>query len=148
MKGARFAGANIKNIYLDTTLNWYESMKMPLSLVPQDIIKHYGLFNKVLNGHVYIEIHKGVYGLLQAGILANKLLKNHLSKHRYYEQPHTSGLWRHESCQIWFNLVVEYFGIKYIGKDNLQHLYDALWKEIYDIVEDRTNKLYYGVEST
>jgi hypothetical protein len=73
--GARFAGADIKNMYLDTPLNWYEYIKMPLSLFPQDIIEHYGLLNKVLTGYVCIEIHKGMYGLPQAGILANKLLK-------------------------------------------------------------------------
>jgi hypothetical protein len=80
MKGACFAGTDIKNMYLDTPLDWYEYMKMPLSLVLQDIIKHYGLLNKAINGDVYMEIHKGMYGLLQAGILANKLFKKHLAK--------------------------------------------------------------------
>jgi hypothetical protein len=88
-KGAHFAGADIKNMYLDTPLDWYEYMKMPLSLFSQDIIEHYGLLNKVLNGCVYTEICKGMYGLPQAGILANKLLKKCLAKHRYYEQLHT-----------------------------------------------------------
>jgi hypothetical protein len=50
-------------------------MKMPLSLFPQDIIEHYGLLDKVLNGYVYMIICKGVYSLLQAGIPGNKLLK-------------------------------------------------------------------------
>ncbi len=131
-KGARFAGANIKNMYLDTLLNQYEYMKN-------------GLLDKVLNDYVYREIRKGVYGLPQAGILANKLLKKRLAKHGYYEQPHTPGLWRHESCQIWFNLAVDDFGIKYIGKDNLQHLYDALWKETYSIVKDHAGELYCGI---
>jgi hypothetical protein len=35
----------------------------------------YRLNNKVLNGYVYMKICKGMYGLPQAGILANKLLK-------------------------------------------------------------------------
>jgi hypothetical protein len=84
-KGACFAGADIKNMDLDTPLDWYEYMKMPLFLFPKDIIKHYGLLDKVLNGYVYMEIHKGMYGLPQVGILANKLLKKRLAKHRYYE---------------------------------------------------------------
>jgi hypothetical protein len=42
-KGACVAGANIKNMYFDMPLDWYEYMKMPLSIFPQDIIKHYGL---------------------------------------------------------------------------------------------------------
>jgi hypothetical protein len=44
-KGACFVSANIKNMYLDMPLDWYEYMKMPLSLFPQDMIKHYGLLN-------------------------------------------------------------------------------------------------------
>ncbi len=79
-KGEDFAGANIMNMYLDMPLNWYEYMKMPLSLLPQDIIKHYGLLDKALNGHVYMGIHQGMYGLPQAGILTNKLLEKHLAK--------------------------------------------------------------------
>jgi hypothetical protein len=94
-------------------------MKMPLSLFPQDIINHYGLNNKVLNGYVYMEICKGMYGLPQAGILPNKLLKKCLAIHSYYEQPHTPGLFKHESRPVWFNLAVDNFGIKCIGEDNL-----------------------------
>jgi hypothetical protein len=92
-----------------------------------------------------MEIHKGMYGLLQASTLANKLLKKCLAKHGYFEQLHTPRLWRHESCQIWFNLAVDDFGIKYIGEGNFQHLYDALRKGTYDIVEDHAGKLYCGI---
>jgi hypothetical protein len=63
-KGANFAGPDIKNMYLDMPLDWYEYIKMPLSLFPQDIIKHYGLLDKVLTGYVNMEICKGMYGLL------------------------------------------------------------------------------------
>jgi hypothetical protein len=62
-----------------------------------------------------------------------------------FEQPHTSGLWKHVSHPVWFNLCVDYFGIKYIGKEHLQHLYDALRKETYDIVEDLDGNLYCGI---
>jgi hypothetical protein len=50
-------------------------MKIPIALLPDDIIEHYQLQEKVLDGYVYMEIRKGMYGLLQAGILASKLLK-------------------------------------------------------------------------
>jgi hypothetical protein len=71
-KDACFAGADIKNMYLETPLDWYEYMKMSIALFPTDIIEHYRLNEKVLNGYVYMEIRKGMYGLPQAGILANK----------------------------------------------------------------------------
>jgi hypothetical protein len=69
-----------------------------------------------------------MYGLPQAGILANKLLKKHPAKHDYFEQPHTPGLWKHESRPVWFNLAVDDFGIKYIGEEHLRHLYNASGK--------------------
>jgi hypothetical protein len=132
-------------MYLKTPLDRYEYMKMPLSLFSQDIIDHYGLLDKALNGYIYMEICKGMYGLPQAGILANKLLKKCHAKHRYFKQPHTLGLRKHESRPVWFNLAVDDFRIKYIGEEHLQHLYDTLQKETYDIVEDQTGYLYCGI---
>jgi hypothetical protein len=67
---------------------------------------------------------------------------------RLFKQPHTPGLFTHESRPIWFNLAdlaVDNFGIKYIGKDTLQHLYNSLWAETYDIIEDRAGDLYCGI---
>ena len=86
-----------------------------------------------------------MYGLPQATILANKLLKECLARHGYFEQPHTPGLWKHLSCPIWFNSCVDNFGIKYIGNDNLKHLFAANNKETYNIVEDWTGNLYCGI---
>ena len=102
-KGARFAGADIKNMYLKTPLDRFEYMKMPLSLLPQDIIYHYRLNDKVLNGYVYMKICKGMYGLPQASIQANKLLKKRLAIHGYYEQLHTPGLFDiYYYCPLWY----------------------------------------------
>ncbi len=86
-----------------------------------------------------------MYGLPQAGILANKLLKKRLAKHGYFEQPHTPGLFSHKSRPIWFKLAVDNFGIKYIGKETLQHLYNSFRAETYNIVEDQAGDLYCGI---
>ena len=91
-----------------------------------------------------MEIRKGMYGLPQAGILANKLLKARLAPHGYFEQPHTPGLFRHATRPIWFNLTVDDFGIKYVGEEHLQHLFTTL-KQHYEIVEDITGSLYCGI---
>jgi hypothetical protein len=72
-------------------------MKMPLCLISNNIIKHYELHEKAVDGFVYMEIRKSMYGLPQAGILANKLLKLRLACHGYFKQPHTPGLWKHLS---------------------------------------------------
>jgi hypothetical protein len=92
-----------------------------------------------------MEICKGMYGLLQAGILAKKLHKKHLTCHGYYKQPHTPSLWKHKSRLVWFKLAVDDFGIKYIIEMHLQHLYDALPMEIYKIVEDTAGNLFCGI---
>ena len=51
----------------------------------------------------------------------------------------------HKFRPVWFNLAADVFGIKYIGEEHLQHLYNALQKETYDIVEDQTSNLYCGI---
>ena len=115
---------------------------MPLRLIPDDIIKHYGLHKRAIDGHVHMEIRKGMYGLPQAGIFANKLLKLHLACHGHFKQPHAPGLRKHASQTIWWNLCVEDFGFKYIGDEHLKHLFAALWTETYKIVEDWKGDLY------
>jgi hypothetical protein len=85
------------------------------------------------------------YEKAQAGILAKNILKKRLALHGYFEQPHMPGLWKHVSHPVWFNLCVNDFGIKYIGIENIQHLYNALKKETYDIVEDYKGELYCGI---
>ena len=85
---------------------------MPIHLIPEHIIQQYNLKTKEKNGYIYTEIIKGIYGLPQAGILANNLLKKRLAKSGYFEVPHTPGLWKHITRPIHFTLVVDDFGIK------------------------------------
>jgi hypothetical protein len=54
-------------------------MVINLSSLPQEIIDEFGLLELAHDGRVYIEIQKGVYGLPQAGILANELLQQSLA---------------------------------------------------------------------
>lgn len=77
-------------------------------------------------GRVYLEVHKGVYGLPHVGILANKNFEKWLNKHEYYQGTMTPGLWKHKKCSIQFALVVNDFGVKYINNNDVQHLITAL----------------------
>ena len=92
-----------------------------------------------------MSIHKGMYGLPQAGILANKLLKKRLARYGYFEMPHTPGLWRHISRPIAFTLVVDDFGIKYQGIEHAHHLLNAI-KADYQVEVDWDGGLYCGIE--
>jgi hypothetical protein len=83
----------------------------------------YGLARKEdHNRWIYIEIQCGCYGLPQAGILTNDLLCGHLEKEGYYEAATTPGLWKHKWWPIQFCLIVDDFGIEYVGIKHSNHL--------------------------
>ena len=68
-------------------------MQIPCLLVPQEFIDEYGLERKNFKGFLYCEIRKGIYGLSQAGELANTILKQRITTCEYIECIHTLGLW-------------------------------------------------------
>ncbi|KAL7526405.1 hypothetical protein ACHAXR_001473 [Thalassiosira sp. AJA248-18] len=141
--------ADIKSFYLETPLDRFKYMKMNLGVIPQEFRDAYDLDAKAKGGHVFMEIRKGVYGLPQSGILANKLLKKCLAKKGYFEMPHTPGLWKHISRPIVFTLVVDDFGIniKYVGKQHVKHLIEAITiKEKYTVEVDWEGGLYCGIK--
>ena len=78
---------------------------------------------------MYLEICRTIYGLSQAGILANKQLREKFLPAGYYGVTHTPGLWRHVTRPIKSTLVVDDFGIKYEGKKHLGHLIAAIRAE-------------------
>jgi hypothetical protein len=78
--GAKFLVIDINNFYLNTPLGRFEYMVISLSFLPQETIEKYDLIELSQDGKVYIEIQKGMYGLLQAGILANELLQRNIAK--------------------------------------------------------------------
>jgi hypothetical protein len=141
---ARYLCLDIKNFYLRTPMERFEYMKMPLGIFPPHTKAQYELDKHAKNGFIYLEICKAIYGLLQAGILANHLLRQRLRPHGYYEVRHTPGLWKHISRPIQFTLTVDNFGVKYVGKDNADHLINAL-KLHYNLEEDWTGSLYCGI---
>ena len=73
--GAKFMTLDIKDFYLNTPLNRYEYLRLKLDDIPADVQAHYHLADKAKNGFVYAEVRRGMYGLPQAGILAQELLE-------------------------------------------------------------------------
>ena len=73
--GERFMTGDARNFYLATPLEKFQYMRIPIELIPQEFIDLYQLQDKVKHGFVYFEITRGMYGLPEAGVLANKLLK-------------------------------------------------------------------------
>ena len=144
-EGAKYMFIDIKNFYLTAALDYYEYMKIPLALFPEWIKTQYNLDTHARDGFVFLEIRRAVWGLPQAGILANKLLRKRLKPHGYYECVNTPGLWRHATRPITFTLVVDNFGVKYVGKEHAEHLINCLKEETYKLTEDWTGNLYCGI---
>ena len=86
---------DISNFYLMAPLDRYEYVRLQLDDFPEDVIKQYNLRDKARNGAVYVECRRCVYGLPQAGILANKYLEKRLNEYGYYQSQFTNGLWTH-----------------------------------------------------
>jgi hypothetical protein len=97
-------------------------MRIPIKLIPQEIIAEYNLLSLVSDVHIYIEVQKYMYGLPQAGILANQLRAHRLNIHGYHKTKFTPGLWNHATHPIQFTLVADDFGVQYVGKNNELHL--------------------------
>jgi hypothetical protein len=135
---------DIKNYYIGTPLPRFEYMKMLLSRFPEEIIQKYNLNALAINGWVYIEIRKGMYGLKQAGLLANQLLQTRLAPFGYYPARHTPGLWLHKTRPISFTLVMDDFAVKYVGKQHAEHLRNALLRTS-ELTTDWTATVYSGM---
>jgi hypothetical protein len=103
-KCAQLLVIDIKNFYLNTPLGRFEYMVINLASLPQETIEKYDLNELAQDRKVHIEIQKGMYGLPQAGILANELLQLNLAKDGYRPTTHTHGLWTHDTRPISFSL--------------------------------------------
>jgi hypothetical protein len=128
--GAKFLVIDIKKFYLNTPLGRLEYMVINLSSLPQETIDKYDLLNLAQDGNVYIKIQKGMYGLPQAGILANEFLQRNLAKDGYRPTQHTHGLLTHDTRPISFSLVVDDFGVKYVGREHPEHLMACIKKTL------------------
>ena len=144
-EGAKFMGLDVGNFYLETPMERYEYMKMPIALFPKHTIEQYNLNENAKNGFVYLEIRRAIYGLPQAGSLANKQLRKYLAPAGYYECAHTPGLWKHVTRPVQFSLVVDDFGVKYVGKEHADHLIRSLRKHYELVSEDWEGNLYCGI---
>ena len=123
----------------------FEYMKMHISKFPAKIIEEYDLKSKTTeDGFIFMEIQKGMPGLQQAGRIANGRLTTHLARFGYHPQKITPSLWTHESRPIDFTLIVDNFGVKYVGKEHALHLLNAL-QQLYTVTEDWGGTLYSGL---
>ena len=143
--GSRYMTGDIKNFYLGTPLKIYEYAKIHRKNIPQEYIDAHKLEPLFDNqGFIYVEIQKGMYGLKQAGKIANDQLKSFLLPHGY-RTTYTPGLWTHKTKPISFTLIVDDFGVKYTDRKDAQDLMDILDKKYEAVTTDWTGTLYSGI---
>ena len=111
-----------------------------MSIFPQHIIDQYNLQSKVRNVHVHQIIRSAIYVLPQAGALVNVQLRKFLAPEGYCELAHTPLLWWHVTRPIQFTLVVDDFGVKYLGQEHTNHLLNTI-KNHYEVSDDQDGKL-------
>ena len=77
---ARLATMDLKNFYLNTPLDQPEYVRIKLTDIPQEFINKYKLNKITCESWIYYKMRRGMYGLPQAGILANKHLQDCLAQ--------------------------------------------------------------------
>jgi hypothetical protein len=87
---------DIKDYYLGTPLpsSRYEYLRIPVCMIPPEVLERYNLQHYITNGNVYFEIRKCMYGLPQAGKLSQVRLIDHLAQHGLTQCPNTPCLFR------------------------------------------------------
>ena len=143
---SRFLTLDIKDFYLNTPLDRPEYLRISSKFLPQHIVVKNNLQQYLHNGSILFEVNKGMYGLPQAGLLAQNRLIHHLAAHGYH-QTTTTCLFRHVDNGTDFTLVVDDFGVKYATKEGALHLIATLQK-LYVITIDWTGSKYLGFTIT
>jgi hypothetical protein len=136
---------NISDFYLMTPLKRPEFIRISINDIPEEIIIEYKIRetadSKVM---VYIQANQGMYGLLQSGLLANELLEKPLNKRGYHQSKLVPGLWSHKWRPVQFTLVVDDFGVKYVGEEHALHLKQTL-EENYKVTLKWDGQRYIGI---
>ncbi len=144
-RNAKFMTMDISDFYLNTPMKRPEYIRLNIKDIPTEIIAEYNLKNIVdPDGSIYLKVVKGMYGLPQSGLIANELLEQRLNKHGYFQSKLVPGLWSHKTRPIWFTLVVDDFGVKYVGEEHALHLKSVIEK-YYKASADWTGTRYIGI---
>ena len=99
----RWMTIDIRHYYLNTPLLRPEFIRIPCRMIPETTIDTHRLTPYVHHDAILFEVNKGMYGLPQAGLLAQQRLIAHLTTHGYRETS-TPCLFRHTSNGTAFTL--------------------------------------------
>jgi hypothetical protein len=143
---SKFATADIENFYLnqENVLDRPEYIKLKIKDIPTEIMKKYKLQEYIHNESILMQILTGMYGLAQAGRIAQETLITKLQEAGYLMDNNVKCLFIHETRSTMFTLTVDDFGIKYNNDEDLQHLIEALEK-VYKVKVNLKGDKYLGM---
>jgi len=136
---------DIKDFYLNTDMPHYEYMRTPVGSIPAKIMKLYNLEPLAHHGAVCVEMRKGMCGHPVSGRLTNDKLVQILQKHDFVQSDLIPGLFKHKTRPLCFSLVVDDFGVSYVGKEHANFLIQVLQDSGYTITHDWTGSIFCGI---
>lgn len=142
--------ADLKDFYLGSDLGERkEFMFIRKDQLPADIIERHKLdlflHMRPTFGHgVLVRCDKTIYGLPQAGLIAQKRLNKLLAEHGYHRCENTPGLYHHETRPTFFTLVVDDFLMACKSDEDRDHLLDVL-RLLYEVKVDYKAQRYVGI---
>ena len=142
--GGMFMTIDIVDYYLQTPLETPEYMKIHRKFISPAIEKEFKLSELWFQDHIYFKVVKGIYGLPQAGILAQKQLFPRLCAGGFIASMDNPCLFKHVTLPIQFVLTVDDFGVKYQHVDDVNHLLNTL--SMYQLKVDWSGRKYLGMK--
>ena len=110
----KFIAIDIGNFYIRNNLEDFQYIRFAIDQIPQETIDKYNLGAIVhSDGYCYAEICKAMYGLREAGYIANVELKRVLGLAGYVLSKFTPGPFTHKTRDITFSPVVDDLGVRY-----------------------------------
>jgi hypothetical protein len=85
-----------------------------------------------------------MYGLPQAGVIAQELLEERLAEHGYHQSKIVHGFWKHKTRPICICLVVDDFAVKYVNRADTDHLINTI-RNYYPMTVDKEATKYIGL---
>ena len=141
---SRYICMDVKDFFWNNQMDRDEHIMIHISMIPQRFVENNNLAEKAHNVYIYERVTKGMYGLPQAGRIAHDALAKHLKPYGYHPSSKPPRLWKHNVRPINFILVVDDFGIKYLGKEHALHLKSTLETK-YKLTTEWEGKLYIRV---
>ncbi len=131
----KFATADMVDFYLGTDLDEPGYMSIQADDIGNELIDLYNLSSYIVNvngkRYVYFKVAKCLYGHPAAGRLSFHKLKGILEAAGFIENPFVDCLFKHNTRNIQFALIVDDMGIKYSNKEDLDYLISVIephWK--------------------